>query len=61
MSISLKIGSANASINGVDKLLDVPAMNYKDRTFVPIRFIAESLGAEITWDKDTSTVIIKTE
>ncbi|MBE7043526.1 MAG: copper amine oxidase N-terminal domain-containing protein [Ruminococcaceae bacterium] len=32
-----------------------------DRTLVPIRFISESLGAEVTWDPETSSVIITQE
>lgn len=33
----------------------------KDRTFVPLRFIAESLGLEVLWDEQTETVTLKKE
>ncbi|MDR1559162.1 MAG: CIA30 family protein [Clostridiales bacterium] len=29
-----------------------------DRTFVPIRYISESLGATVTWDAQTKTVVV---
>ncbi len=32
-----------------------------DRTFVPLRFIAESLGLEVLWDEQTETVTLKKE
>lgn len=38
--------------------LDVPAKIVKDRTFVPIRFVAENFGTKVDWDNDTKTVII---
>lgn len=30
------------------------------RTFVPVRFVADELGAEVAWDEATKTVTIKT-
>ena len=29
-----------------------------DRTFVPVRFVADELGAEVKWDNTTKTVTI---
>ncbi len=29
-----------------------------DRTFVPVRFVADELGAETSWDDATKTVTI---
>ena len=29
-----------------------------DRTFVPVRFVADELGAETAWDEATKTVTI---
>lgn len=29
-----------------------------DRTFVPVRFVADKLGAETSWDDATKTVTI---
>lgn len=38
--------------------LDSPAVIKDDRTFVPIRAIAEAFGEKVEWDKDNGTVII---
>ncbi len=39
----------------------VAPMIINDRTYVPIRFVAEELGAEVQWNEETKTVtIIKT-
>lgn len=34
---------------------------YNDRTYVPTRFIAESLGAEVNWDNETRTATIRSQ
>jgi len=41
-----------------DNGFDVVAYS-TDRTMVPIRFVAESLGCEVLWDEKTQTVTIK--
>lgn len=38
--------------------LDSPAIIVNDRTFVPVRFIAEYYGYKVDWDNDNRTVII---
>lgn len=38
-----------------------PFINQDSRTLCPIRFIAENLGADITWDGETRTVLITKE
>jgi hypothetical protein len=40
--------------------LDVPARIKEGRTFIPVRFVAETLGADVTWDDVHRTVIIET-
>ena len=60
----LTIGSNIVEVGaaaGIDPELvpiDVPPMIVNDRTFVPVRFIAESFSADVDWDQDTQTVII---
>ncbi|QIB27932.1 copper amine oxidase N-terminal domain-containing protein [Caloranaerobacter azorensis] len=61
--ISIEIGSKTAMIQDEEDIeteveLDVPAQIIESRTFVPVRFIAESIGAEVKWDGDIRTVII---
>ncbi|MCT4618989.1 MAG: stalk domain-containing protein [Marinisporobacter sp.] len=57
--IKLPIGEKKAYKNDQPVEIDVPATIIEGRTFVPVRFIAESLGAMVTWDGGTKTVVIK--
>jgi len=45
-------------VDGQEIKGDVPAINFKGRTMVPVRFVSEALGADITWDAKNETVII---
>jgi outer membrane protein assembly factor BamB len=60
--ITLYIGKKKALLtdqNGVKEIeLDYPPEIKNGRTFVPIRFISEVFGADISWDKDTQKVTI---
>lgn len=56
--VILPIGSRTAIVNGQTLMLDVPAQIYGGRTLVPLRFVAESLGAEVVWSPGTRTVTI---
>ena len=56
--ILLYIGSDAAYINGEKCTLDSPAFLENDRTYTPIRFIAEALGATVAWDENTQKVTI---
>jgi len=58
IAISLTIDNKIASVNHKNVELDVPAMLVNSRTLVPIRFISESLGAQVDWDEATTTAII---
>lgn len=63
-SITLAIGSAEAMVNGhAVQLYDgVPAtmaaVGSLTRTMVPLRFVSEQLGAEVTFDNEASAVYI---
>ncbi|MDP4181913.1 MAG: stalk domain-containing protein [Bacillota bacterium] len=59
-TIQLKLGSKDAIVNGNAIKLDEPANTIRNRTLVPLRFIAENLGAKVSWDKVKKTVFIKT-
>lgn len=56
--ISLKINDSIAYVNGAKKQLDAPPEITSSRTFVPLRFIGESIGAVVDWDGKTKTVTI---
>lgn len=56
--ISLKINSTTAIVNGVEMIFDSKAIIQNDRTFVPLRFVSEALGAKVEWIDSTKTVVI---
>jgi len=64
-AVILLIGNANALVNGKKAQIDsenanvVPIID-SDRTMVPIRFVSESLGADVQWVADENKAIIKT-
>lgn len=57
----LFIGKTTANINGVECAIDCPPVIAKSRTLVPLRFIAESLGADVNWDAEKRQVSINTK
>ena len=58
LDIEIYIGQAFAKVNGTPVQLDSPAFIENDRTYLPLRFVAENLGATVTWDADTQKVTI---
>lgn len=60
VSVSLPIGSRIAVVNGRTVTLDVPAMIMSGTTMVPLRFLAEAMGASVRWEPVISTVVIET-
>jgi hypothetical protein len=57
-TVELMIGSSIAAVNGAEVTLAVPARIINGYTMVPARFITESLGAQVSWQGDTNTVVI---
>ncbi|GAA0350238.1 phosphodiester glycosidase family protein [Caldalkalibacillus horti] len=56
--IELKVGATQAIRNGKTIKLDAPATIINSTTYVPLRFIGESLGAQVTWRSATQSVHI---
>ena len=57
-TIRLQIGKKFAAVNGKKVMLDVSPVIVKGRTMVPIRFVSESLDAQVVWDGKTKTITI---
>ncbi|MBC5815689.1 MAG: copper amine oxidase N-terminal domain-containing protein [Candidatus Eremiobacteraeota bacterium] len=57
-NISLHIGSTQASINGQPATIDVAPFLVGARTLVPLRFVAQSLGATVNYDNGNRSVSI---
>ncbi len=60
ISIVITVGKAEATVNGEVVKLDSPAYidSSNNRTYMPVRFVAESLGASVAWDGATSTATL---
>lgn len=58
LNIELKIGSSTATINGKTKELSLAPKIVQNITFVPLRFIGEASGREVSWDGLTQTIYI---
>lgn len=61
LNLKLPIDSRIAIKNNEIVEVEVPATIIDERTMVPLRFIAESTGAEVDWDADSNTVLISIE
>lgn len=59
--IEFKIGSYNFKVDNITKRFDAVPYIKSDRTYVPVRFITEALGASVEWLPDTETVIVRSE
>ncbi len=58
ITIEITIDKSVAVVNGKEISLDSPAFIEKDRTFLPLRFVSENLGAEVDWVEETKQVVI---
>ena len=56
--ILLTIDSTKVISKGEEKSLDAPAVIINSRTFVPLRFVSEELGAKVEWDGATRRITI---
>ncbi|MCX6062637.1 MAG: phosphate ABC transporter substrate-binding protein PstS [Caldiserica bacterium] len=54
-AITLSLTSTTATVDGQSVALDATPVIRQGRTFLPVRFIAEQLGAKVTWVADPST------
>ena len=57
-TVQLNIGSTTAIVNGQQQSLDSPPFLVGARTLVPLRFIAQSLGAVVNYNDSNQTVSI---
>lgn len=58
--IVLTIGKRQYEVNGQALMMDTEAAASNGRIFVPARYVAEALGAEVEWDAAVRTVYIWT-
>jgi len=58
IDIAIKVGADTASINGYTVKLESPAFIESSRTYLPVRVVAEAMGATVGWDGATSTATL---
>lgn len=59
ITVQLKIDDKTALVNGAEVTMDVTAKVYKNRTMIPLRFIAESLDTTVDYYPEGSMIVIK--
>lgn len=61
--IYLKIGNKSARVDGTEFELDAEPFLYSknNRTYIPARFVAESLGMKVAWEDYTKSIYIRKE
>ena len=60
-SIELVIDSDIATVDYETKSLDIPARITDDRTFIPLRFVSENMGATVDWEEESRLIKITAE
>ncbi|OQB12318.1 MAG: Protease inhibitor precursor [Firmicutes bacterium ADurb.Bin193] len=62
-SVSADAEKVTVSLDGVEITFPdaQPFIDARDRTLVPIRFVSEAMGAEVSWENETQTVTIVKE
>jgi hypothetical protein len=59
-TVELKLGEKIARKNGAEIMLDAPPDVVGGTTLVPLRFVAEAMGAKVNFDKANNQVLITT-
>lgn len=60
VELKMTLGKTEYNVNGERKTMDVAPIIRNSRTMLPVRYVAEALGATVVWDGDTSTATLKT-
>lgn len=55
-TVEFFIGSMIYKVNGVEMTLDCPAEIISDRTYIPVRFMAEALGKKVDYNDRVVTI-----
>lgn len=57
--VELTIGSMAMKVDGTTVTMDVAPLIYQDRTFVPLRAVAQAFGGDVNFDNDSRVITIK--
>lgn len=59
ITVKVPIGKNYILIDEIKSEIDSPAIISEGRTYLPIRAVLEAFGAEVDWDRQTKTVVVK--
>lgn len=55
-TLQMTVGSTTAVLNEAEKTMPMAPSRVGDQVYIPLRFVAESLGATVAWNDQTQTV-----
>ena len=58
-TVVIQSGSTSFSVDGEEVTPEVPQQIIEGRFMLPLRAVGEAIGADVDWDAETKTVIIK--
>ncbi len=58
-AVTFRINDTEADVNGQTVSMDVPARLINDKTMVPVRFLSEQLGYNVSWDGENRIITIE--
>lgn len=58
IEVRIPIGSTKPKVNNIETPIDVAARIISGRTYIPLRFVSEALGAEVFWEPSTKIIYI---
>lgn len=59
--IKIQLGNTVANVNGMGEDMGVAPLIANDHVLIPLRFIGEFFGANVSWDQTTQTATIRKE
>lgn len=59
--VKISIGSRVATVGGAEVSMDVAAEIQDGRTLIPVRFVSEGLGLNVTWLADSRSIVVTEE
>ncbi|MDR1000925.1 MAG: copper amine oxidase N-terminal domain-containing protein [Clostridiales bacterium] len=57
--IEMTIGSKTVRVNGQSRTIDVAPNIYNDYTYLPVRFVSENLGANVSWNTERDNMLVQ--
>lgn len=60
-TVEIPLGSKEIAVNGEKVLMDTVAEAKDGRVFIPARYLAEGLGANVYWDQEDQTAVFMTQ